>query len=608
MKAFLRILFFTILTINFISIKAQNFLIHKNLRDFSNLQSIFLPRPQGLNSAALFNPYIYRCGCNWNCNNCECNSHLNCLNGNCKNKCSCKPNYFNNCCENFRFNNFFDVGYRFNQTLNSKKIATGLFSNDNLLFQGSLVTGRSDNAIVADFFGLSPAYSGNLIFKPQIIENCVDFRLRRQLTKCTWFELATTLVRSKWDLQIKTAKETTDNNLIKIGLTPNFPLYMSADGNNFATNLKQVLGGNFTFGDMTKKWDYGKFNLDPKVKTGIANLDLILGLDMFICSNSHLSIFGKVVAPTGTKLDRKYAEYIFNPVIGNGHHWEVGAGLDAHLDLFSYDQRCLSIYLTGSITHLFKTKQWRTFDFTKHGPLSRYMLLKELIPLDDPSDPRKYDYAGSLINAVNYTTREIVSSFDMQGDVTLQLVYKKCGWALGAGYNCYGRSKENLKKSKNFINAIDTKFFGIKGNTGAYYQHNIGGGVFETLPLNAIQTNSPSLTMTTLPEDSFGFPASNQEVDNSFLLEPITDLTWDNLTPAESLPPIILNAKDNTLFNIVPYPRQIIHKLFAHINYQWDDNCYHPYIGIYGECDFIGKHQYSTPREWGILIRGGILF
>ncbi len=53
----------------------------------------------------------------------------------------------------------------------------------------------------------------------------------------------------------------------------------------------------------------------------VANVDLVLGYDFARCADYHFGLFVKAVAPTGTKMNQKQAEYRFNPIIGNGHHW-----------------------------------------------------------------------------------------------------------------------------------------------------------------------------------------------------------------------------------------------------------------------------------------------
>ena len=57
----------------------------------------------------------------------------------------------------------------------------------------------------------------------------------------------------------------------------------------------------------------------------------------------------------------------------------------------------ISFWMEGNATHMFKTHQKRSFDFTVNGLLSRYILLKEY----DVNN----NYIGRMINAINFATR-----------------------------------------------------------------------------------------------------------------------------------------------------------------------------------------------------------
>ena len=514
-----------------------------------NVSSIYMPRPQGLNSAALFDPFLYGCNCN----------------------CDCAVA---------------GLQYRYTQTHKGANIAKSLFGDTKLTFQGGFMKTRSSNALVAEWFGLDPLYSGTITFNPEIKQHMIDLGFRVELGQCNctlegaWLGLTGTLVHADWTLNKVIQSDETTNNVSKGPaaqdgkILAGYPGYMGATATTFATKLDQVLGGNFLFGDMQTPWQYGKFDLKhhSRKSTKLANVDLVLGYDLLDCDSYHLSAFVKASAPTGTKLDQKYMEYIFNPIIGNGHHWELGGGIDGHVDLWHCDDKCFGIYLTGSITHLFKNTEWRTFDFKNKGPLSRYMLLKQ------SSDPTEQTgYAGSLINAVNYTTRQIRSSFDVQGDASIRLLYQDCGWAFGVGYNIYGRSREKLELTKNKI-AIDANMYGLKGNTGTHIicvNTSLTTPVTSTTPLNTTETNAPSLCSTSVPETS----DTHTEVDNWLQMkhpptcaQDSTLQTWDgDITPGYSSPAVTLQVTDlNKNLNINPLQRQIIHKVFAHIDHQWE--------------------------------------
>lgn len=555
-----------------------------NVPDFPNyFSSVYLPRPQGFNSPAFFNPFLYGCG-----------DILEC------------PRVFY-------------AQYRYSKTLFKENLARYLFGSPVLGFQGSLVKNRSNTNLIADFFGLDPLYSGGIQFKPVITQHYFDLSLRVDLKnyfeKCKnlWLEFDTTLVHANWNLNATTAMEKT-SNISSISFInsfpwdhqgpPGYPGYMQAGSTTFANRLSKVLGGNFLFGDMQTKWRYGKFNLNGISKTGLADINVLFGYDFINCDSHHFTAFAKVTAPTGTKLDQKHAEYIFNPIIGNGHYWGLGGGLSGHFDILRCNDSCVSFYINGSIVHLFKNTQWRTFDFKKYGPLSRYMLLKEIKNNGNSAE----DYAGNLINAVNYTTREIKSSFDVQGDLTLQLLYKNCGWAVGLGYNVYGRSQEKIRPSKT-PNAIDLKHFGAKGNTGAYtlcVDSFTNVASFE--PNNSTQTESSNLTATMVPQNSI------TGLDNSTAITlaqtqcglPNILETWDEATHTRySNPAIFVTPND---INFKPIPKQIIHKAFFHVDYLWQNCEWEPYFGVYGEIDEEAMRDIGLVTQWGIGIRGGISF
>jgi len=65
----------------------------------------------------------------------------------------------------------------------------------------------------------------------------------------------------------------------------------------------------------------------------------------------------------------------FEPIVGQGKHWELGGGLDARWVWWrSCDEdKDFTVYLDANVAHLFKARQCRTFDLC-NKPLSRYML------------------------------------------------------------------------------------------------------------------------------------------------------------------------------------------------------------------------------------------
>lgn len=63
----------------------------------------------------------------------------------------------------------------YSQAYKTYEIAESLFSQNTLSISGSLVPHRSINNLLADYFGLSPAFQSNVILKPVFTNTIIDF-------------------------------------------------------------------------------------------------------------------------------------------------------------------------------------------------------------------------------------------------------------------------------------------------------------------------------------------------------------------------------------------------------------------------------------------------
>lgn len=532
--------------------------------------SIYLPRPQGLfsasgmNSVAFWNPWYYKC-CDGSIDTCA----------------------------------SYNVGFRFDQTWDGKRLAQCLFDadqNGTVNMRGSLVPASSTlKQLIADDYGLSPYMTGSFTLNPRIQNYNVDFAGRWELGywhdcfEGLYFGLAATLAHSSWDLNYcENAFEITQGQ-------PN-DLFQCESGTVTEPAMKDIqtaLEMKASFGLLAQsEAQYGKFVLNRAQNlTALANIDMVLGYDFLRCDGHHLGLFLKAVAPTG---NRPYTETVFAPVVGNAHHWELGGGLDAHWDVWQCDDHCVSLYLTGSATHLFKDKQKRTADLwnaNKTAPscMSRNILLKTF---NQPNETSGYTI-NQIIRASDWTTRTIESSFDVMGDASLKLMYRNCGWAVGLGYNIYGRSTEKLNLVKDECNASRLKV-AIKGNAGVCYFPAEPGA--PTQSLDATQSQyQPTAKNTAFPVDN-----KVSEGDNTS--------AWDGSYPVDNTNPVVPLTDANIAFT--PVPRQIQHTIFGNVDYQWQDCDSQPFMGIGGSCSFAqnGSCNVCTANQWNVWIHGGMTF
>jgi len=365
----------------------------------------------------------------------------------------------NICDSNFVFSSAFE----YQASFNSKRIANYLFGTEALHFVGSQVPGRDNiynTQLVAENFGLPATFNQTLFIKPKIQNYIFDFQGYLSLNSLVsgfYLRIHAPLVLSKWTLfnacntscicstNSYDTYDVSDVCSTSIAEVPALALAGAFGINNESVlspipvngSLQEALQGT-PFGDMHTPWRYGKFNFNPKSLLRLADIDLILGWNFWDSEDSHIGGFFQFVAPTGNK---ENPAYIFSPVIGNGQHYEFGGGLTAHSMLwYGCADQSVGVYFEGNVTHLFKNTQKRSFDFKNNGPLSRYLLLKEIDTVSNMTNA----YTGNLINAINVTTRDASVRIAVKGDASLKFAYRNAGFGIDLGYNIYGLAKEKV--------------------------------------------------------------------------------------------------------------------------------------------------------------------
>lgn len=541
-------------------------------------------------------------------------------------------------------------------------------SDENFLlnFQGSNVANRDANSLLADYFGLSQDFNGALILKPVIDNFIVDFEFFLGLdcwVPGLFFRAHLPITHTRWSLFDTNGNCTpgSSNDAIeRIGtgsLNTPFPIcYMDDTQVTPATSIMQALSGNFLFGDMQTEWRYGKFSRKRLDKTRLADIDLILGYD-FLCNECHhFGLFIQAVCPTGNSPE---SINIFEPIAGTAGHWGLGAGLTAHATLWENDcDQNLSFWVEGNVHHLFKDTQKRSFDFKTQGPLSRYMLLKEF----DSNGV----YTGRLINAINFTTRDVRTSFKVTGDASAKFAYRNCGFMADIGYNIWGRSCEKVDVCNNLTgttaNDLADNRFGFKGCEGVCARNFVAQedgvvppGMFRgdaadpaSTALNSTASNATAYSCGTIDNGQF-ITTSPVEAGDTISLAwngtPATATSVVTLAPnnipanvvdgvifaQQSVPPVLL-TRDS--INFLGATSALTHKIFGYVGYTWFDCDFTPFIGILGEVEFDGRrgnknndcntltgtststitntstncHDDRSINQWGIGVKGGISF
>lgn len=187
----------------------------------------------------------------------------------------------------------------------------------------------------------------------------------------------------------------------------------------------------------TLLFKYGKITDSNHKIAGLADIDLKLGYKIL----KPLSLYAKLVIPTGYK---PKAEYLFEPILGNGGHWGLGCGLNFDLKVIKH----FNFLSNLDYVYLFENEEKRSFDLKTNGPWSRYMAGTNTVVQTRP------------IPLINLLTKDLdVTPGSMLNWVaSIHGNYKSFNAELG--YNFWYREKEHVKLSHHWNENIGIAVFG----------------------------------------------------------------------------------------------------------------------------------------------------
>ncbi len=518
------------------------------------------------------------------------------------------------------------VALEYSRSFRSNCITNSLFAGNTLSFAGSLVADRTASELVADNFGLSQNFRGSLTFSPRITNVIADFEffwdISTWLYDGFWFRLHAPVAHTKWELNVC---ETNNGSVTPFSVSSGPVLasgaltqttstcYMGGTSTTPVANILTALSGEATFGGLTSAICGGQINnCSSNKKTRLADLDLILGYDFIRCDNYHLGAFLMAVAPTGNRPD---AQYLFSPVVGNGHHWEFGGGLSAHLSFWECDNSEFGLFFEGNVTHMFKDTQCRLFDLCPNGAFSRYALL--LGYAANGVTPN-----GSITSATCFATREVSVSRAVKGDASFKFAYRRCNWEFDLGWNIYGHSAEklSLKNGSGCCSVTPAGRYAVKGvsavnglpyafSTVAPYPITIAGvpavtparrslscaNMFEVSQACNLDNNG-GLPCPDTTQTEADFIAATVNAGSPLLVSCSSPLTTQSTLsllfndpiaqPLAQSTPAVLLADCNINLKSGASPATFTNKIFGHINYGWEACRVNPFVGVGAEAEF----------------------
>lgn len=531
----------------------------------------------------------------------------------------------------------------YTRSFDATEIAQCLFGdslcgNRHLKIQGSRISGRDENALLADYFYLPTDFNSLVTIRPQIQNFIVDMNIYCGLDD--WVEglyawVQAPVVWTKWDLKysekvISPGSNPHDegyftvNSLQRSSLLDNFTEFMQGRAPHDGTNMiNGILVETANKRDIPTQF-VTKFNAlecaricpRSKTKTQLAELRAAIGYNFLLNEDYHLGLNIQVTAPTGN--DTK-PDFLFNPQNGNDDHWELGAGLSAHFVFWRSDdeERHFSFNLDANVTHMFKNRQRRCFDVCGK-PLSRYMLTERLgepvidgligSDISQEVNPANQQTPSAQFKAeftplANITDFDVDVSVGVNADLAFWFNYISGPWNWDFGYNFWARSCEKIRLDSD-CKTFKEDTWAFKGDAWVYgyMTDNEGGSAadrlqqFEPVALSATMSkatinggdnlgkkgvDSTDLTAIGTP---FDIARRNPNIDKpQFAYAGDADKTRLDIDRTfdrhqrTSIDPIFIKQKDINFARV----KGISHKVFSHLGYTWEDkDKWIPYIGL----------------------------
>lgn len=519
---------------------------------------------------------------------------------------------------------------------------------------GSQSGDRNETDWLADYFGLPTDFESKLYFKPQSHSYIFDVAFYiglDQWLEGLYFRCHAPVVGAHYNL-----------NFTEEVINPGINGYVAGYFGPSAVPRDQLLnrftdyaslGQVPTIGNDIEFVPLGKAIISNKHHNivRLSDIQVAFGWNFIQCDDHHFGLNIRGAAPTG---NRPEGIYLFEPIVGNGHHWELGLGLTCHYDIFTDHcrDRYVAFYFDANLTHLFGARQRRSFDLIDK-PLSRYMLVERLgTPVNNlfvsnvqgatianmPSPTAQFN--GVYSPLANLTTFDVEVRVAAQIDAVAMIDIEWGCWNLDFGYNYWAKTCQRMKpcslNSVPFDGSID---FALKGDAHIYgfrAADAVTPGP-DSIALSATESKADIHSGTNTP---VGTPFDVSQYQNPRI--DLNDNRWAMFSAANNSDQIVVLPGQNgtadtqqrtTQFPVVIARKQIDYesaetkgdsnRIFAHISYNPElCNCnWQPFIGVGGFAEFA--HHNSTTcsdpnndgscmscafSQWGVWIKGGVAY
>ena len=254
-----------------------------------------------------------------------------------------------------------------------------------------------------------------------------------KVAKGLYFSFNMPIVNIKNDMHMTTVS---DHPALKFGMENYFK-------GNFIAFLNDYMGNYYdytNYEELTRAKISGAHS-----KTGVADIELKLGYNFLEKENYHLGLNIGATFPTGNK-HKSY--YVFDPIVGNGQHWALGAGLEGAYRVWENDEQNIKIGMAVDYRYLFENTQWRTPGLKTNAGVLRqwgqYHLLGQ----------NRYYWASPAANIITQKC-DVTPGSQIEG--LANFAYNDGGFTFDLGYNIFWRGREEVRSKE----TLATETYGV---------------------------------------------------------------------------------------------------------------------------------------------------
>lgn len=234
----------------------------------------------------------------------------------------------------------------------------GLNKKYSFLYNRTPATGAFPDLATEDLLHTTDSVTGELTIKPKRIVEGFRISGYKSFNDGYFCSANLPILRVKTDLHVRTENESSPTG----------------------ARLLDILGGLYSAGThpyAQTKLSHSKISaVQLKTDVGLGDIDLVFGRRFIDEETFDASGYLKLTLPASNE---PTGEYLFEPLRGNGKHWEFGAGATSSLDLWCDKDSNVEMLIQLETAYIFHADEKRTFnavtDIKVVTPWSRYMVV-----------------------------------------------------------------------------------------------------------------------------------------------------------------------------------------------------------------------------------------